>query len=444
VSDVTLVAALPSEALGLAQGQARAAGAAPGVPGTRGLDGLRPTERGAAPRPAEASAEAFAALLQGFWASTQPAPPAPPVPALTLTEALTEALTDAVATDTALPAPGVPAAAPLPLQPGASPWVAANPDPGAGTGLPSTGSGLPVESPDTRPATPLGAAPAPLVPEPPTATDPGPARISLADLEAGRQLRGLATGLQPADAGASATGASPDSDAPTLADSGTGAGALPADGERPAPPVRSLPATAPEFARLVVELAAAPARESPTGQLRTPEPGPAGSGLPAGPAAPTDPGLRGLVGNALQGFPALQPLGEPRAWTEGLGDRLLTLAGPGAHSARLKLHPESLGTLDVEIRIDDGSAQVWFGTSHQQAREAIESSLPRLREMFADQGLNLVRAQVDSGAEQRTPYAPARHANPDLARGPAPWARPDPAPAAGNHHQPSRLLDVWA
>lgn len=114
-----------------------------------------------------------------------------------------------------------------------------------------------------------------------------------------------------------------------------------------------------------------------------------------------DTGLGNMLRGGLSGFPPLQPLGPAQAWTTGLGDRLLTLAGPGTHSARLKLHPESLGALDIEIKIADRTAQIWFGAQHSQTREAIEASLPQLREMFAEQGIQLAHAQVDSGTGQR-------------------------------------------
>lgn len=103
---------------------------------------------------------------------------------------------------------------------------------------------------------------------------------------------------------------------------------------------------------------------------------------------------------ALQASPlpaALQPLGSAGAFASGLADRLLAMAGPGTQSARLKLHPDHLGALQVEIRITDGSAQVWFGATSDQARHAIQASLPQLRQLFADQGIQLTRTHVDAG-----------------------------------------------
>jgi flagellar hook-length control protein FliK len=152
-------------------------------------------------------------------------------------------------------------------------------------------------------------------------------------------------------------------------------------------------------------------------------------------------------------LPALQPLASNQSFAGGLADRLLTLGGPGAHTARLKLHPEHLGELDVEIQIDDGSAQVWFGTTTSQAREAIEASLPRLKEMFADQGLALTRTQVDGGSGQPGSHNPDQQrrmgagwpVEADIPWGTAPRVASSPLAGLVQAIRPTtRLVDAWA
>lgn len=114
-------------------------------------------------------------------------------------------------------------------------------------------------------------------------------------------------------------------------------------------------------------------------------------------AAPAGAALT-LTTAAADDMPVLQPLADADAWAKGLGDRLLVMAENGMHSARLKLHPEHLGPLEVRIRVhDDGASQVWFSAHHPQTRDAIEHAIPRLCELFADQGLSLAQANVDSG-----------------------------------------------
>ncbi len=94
--------------------------------------------------------------------------------------------------------------------------------------------------------------------------------------------------------------------------------------------------------------------------------------------------------------PLLQPLADQAAWTKGLGDRMLTMSENGVHTARIKLYPEHLGQLEVRIQLEQDTARVWFTAHHGQTREALESALPRLKEMFQEQGLSLVQTDVDT------------------------------------------------
>lgn len=70
------------------------------------------------------------------------------------------------------------------------------------------------------------------------------------------------------------------------------------------------------------------------------------------------------------------------------------MADRGQHSASLRLSPEHLGPLEVRISIRDDQASVWFGANHADTRAALEQALPRLRELFASQGLSLADAGV--------------------------------------------------
>src|SRR6202008_3121695 len=77
------------------------------------------------------------------------------------------------------------------------------------------------------------------------------------------------------------------------------------------------------------------------------------------------------------------------AWTQQLGDELAWMAQQGRDSASLKLSPEHLGPLEVRISMREGEASVWFGAANADTRSALEQALPRLRELFASQGLAL-------------------------------------------------------
>ncbi len=65
--------------------------------------------------------------------------------------------------------------------------------------------------------------------------------------------------------------------------------------------------------------------------------------------------------------------------------------------ARLTLNPPELGTVDVKIALADDQAHVQLVASSPAAREELEHSLPRLRELFAEGGLELANATVSGG-----------------------------------------------
>jgi flagellar hook-length control protein FliK len=91
-------------------------------------------------------------------------------------------------------------------------------------------------------------------------------------------------------------------------------------------------------------------------------------------------------------------VGSP-AWTDELGAQLTWITHRGLESGSLRVSPEHLGPVEVRISVQNGDASVWFGAGHPDTRAALEQALPRLREMFANQGLTL----TDSGVSRESP-----------------------------------------
>ncbi|QQK76375.1 flagellar hook-length control protein FliK [Salicibibacter cibarius] len=79
--------------------------------------------------------------------------------------------------------------------------------------------------------------------------------------------------------------------------------------------------------------------------------------------------------------------------------------GEGRQQLTIKLHPESLGRLDVQITRDNGVLQARLVTTTALARELVESQLPNLRHAFHQQQLPVERIVVD---EARTEVADER------------------------------------
>ncbi|MCB1671997.1 MAG: flagellar hook-length control protein FliK [Gammaproteobacteria bacterium] len=99
----------------------------------------------------------------------------------------------------------------------------------------------------------------------------------------------------------------------------------------------------------------------------------------------------GLNNNA--GFSIhIQP--DSPAWSSQLGNHIRWMNNLNLSSAELKLSPAELGTLEIRISADDDQTRVSFITSNVAAKELIESSLPRLRELLGQSGLLLEHGDV--------------------------------------------------
>jgi flagellar hook-length control protein FliK len=94
------------------------------------------------------------------------------------------------------------------------------------------------------------------------------------------------------------------------------------------------------------------------------------------------------------------------AWDDELGTQLTWMTQKGLETGSLRVSPEHLGPVEVNISVRNGDASVWFGATHPDTRAALEQALPRLREMFASQGMNL----TDSGVSRESPRNQGRPA----------------------------------
>ncbi len=95
-------------------------------------------------------------------------------------------------------------------------------------------------------------------------------------------------------------------------------------------------------------------------------------------------------------------VGQPQ-WSQAVGEKVLWLAAQNVSSAEIRLDPPDLGTMHVKVSVNQDQASVSFTSPHPVVREALDQQLNRLREMFSEQGLNLVNVDVSdkSFAQQR-------------------------------------------
>jgi flagellar hook-length control protein FliK len=97
--------------------------------------------------------------------------------------------------------------------------------------------------------------------------------------------------------------------------------------------------------------------------------------------------------NAL---PVNQPIAMHQSgWTEEVVNRVMYLSSANLKAADIQLQPAELGRLDIRVNmVPDQQTQVTFMSAHPGVREALDSQVHRLRDMFAQQGMGQVDVNV--------------------------------------------------
>ena len=81
-------------------------------------------------------------------------------------------------------------------------------------------------------------------------------------------------------------------------------------------------------------------------------------------------------------------------WNQELGSKILWMNNQNMSSADIKLNPEHLGPITIRIDMHNEQANISFTAQNAGVREILEASIPKLREMFSAQQLNLADVNV--------------------------------------------------
>ncbi len=83
-----------------------------------------------------------------------------------------------------------------------------------------------------------------------------------------------------------------------------------------------------------------------------------------------------------------KPFAQP-GWQQDFGERITWVVNKAMESAQLRLNPPQLGPVEVRVNFSQDQANVAFSSQNTAVREAIESAIPRLRDLMSNQQLNL-------------------------------------------------------
>lgn len=94
--------------------------------------------------------------------------------------------------------------------------------------------------------------------------------------------------------------------------------------------------------------------------------------------------------------PVNQPIAmHQNGWTEEVVNRVMYLSSNNLKAADIQLQPAELGRLDIRVNmVPDQQTQVTFMSAHPSVREALDSQMHRLRDMFNQQGMGQVDVNV--------------------------------------------------
>ncbi|MFG5861407.1 flagellar hook-length control protein FliK [Metapseudomonas sp. CR1201] len=115
--------------------------------------------------------------------------------------------------------------------------------------------------------------------------------------------------------------------------------------------------------------------------------------------------LSQAISQQTQRAPALVP-GQPvnmqqGGWSEAVVDRVMWLSSQNLKSAEIQLDPQELGRLEVRVHMTQDQTQVTFASPNANVRDALEGQMHRLREMFAQQGMNQLDVNVSDQSLNR-------------------------------------------
>jgi flagellar hook-length control protein FliK len=77
------------------------------------------------------------------------------------------------------------------------------------------------------------------------------------------------------------------------------------------------------------------------------------------------------------------------------------MAREGIQHAALKLNPANLGPVEVRLNMHNEQANITFIAHNAATRDALEQALPKLRESFLENGLELTDADVSDPSSQQ-------------------------------------------
>jgi flagellar hook-length control protein FliK len=120
-------------------------------------------------------------------------------------------------------------------------------------------------------------------------------------------------------------------------------------------------------------------------------------------ASGVSPSPAGAASTATNSFAAQQAGSDATARELPVADQLATVLAPAAHQpdgsyqVNIRLQPEDLGVVNVELRLESGTVNVSLHAEGDATGDMLRQNLGQLRQQLANAGLTTGRFDVSSG-----------------------------------------------
>ncbi|HAT1595198.1 TPA: flagellar hook-length control protein FliK [Legionella pneumophila] len=127
-------------------------------------------------------------------------------------------------------------------------------------------------------------------------------------------------------------------------------------------------------------------------------------------------------------------------WSNQLSEHIVWLGHQEVKSALIKIHPEELGPLEINVNVVKDNASVNISTHSVYVKEIVDQALPRLREMMAQQGINLSEVHIGTDTNSRQYSQQNHNVDTDLVQS----AEDNNKIISLTRHLPKGLVDYFA
>jgi flagellar hook-length control protein FliK len=142
--------------------------------------------------------------------------------------------------------------------------------------------------------------------------------------------------------------------------------------------------------------------------------------------------LQQVQAAAAQAAERLAPrVGSP-GWDQALGQKVVWMVAGSQQSASLTLNPPDLGPLQIVLNVSNNQATASFTAAQPEVRQALESAMPKLRDMLSEAGIQLGQTNVSAGTPNNQQGAFGNQQQPS--------SRRTSTPAGDNADPPARVI----